>query len=77
VSEWQPIATAPKAPEGEAVVILLLGFAADEEGYAPLTREGFWLASLQRWSSSLDPGWSSSPQPTHWMPLPDPPKETK
>jgi hypothetical protein len=71
---WQPIETAPK--DGGKLGLcptILLGFKADEEGCAPPSREGYWSLSLLMWVSTLDPTWSSGPQPTHWMPLPEPP----
>ena len=67
---WQPIETAPM---GEYDTVIL-GFAPDEEGYSPVSREGMWNATLGRWSSVMDPGWKDSPQPTHWIPLPTAPK---
>ncbi|MCC6970454.1 MAG: DUF551 domain-containing protein [Phycisphaerales bacterium] len=71
---WQPIETAPMGPDEDGcAVLILLGFAPDETGYALNTREGHWNSTLQRWSSTLDPDWTSSPQPTHWMPLPPAP----
>jgi hypothetical protein len=74
-SPWQPIETAPKTPDGEAAVAVILGFAPDEEGFSPSTCEGFWNPPLGRWCSTLDPGWKDSPQPTHWMALPASPQE--
>jgi len=66
---WRPIETAPKdkdAPE------ILLGYAPDEEGYSPPSKEGWWNVGRQRWVWSSDPNYDC-PQPTHWMPLPAPP----
>lgn len=71
---WQPIATAPKDADTHGMTpTVILGFVADEEHYSPRSREGYWDHALGRWSSVLDPAWTWSPQPTHWMPLPDPP----
>ena len=70
--EWKPIETAIKGDDCEPII---LGFAADEEGYSPSSREGFWSEVRQRWMLWSDPTWDSSPQPTHWMPLPSPPKQ--
>jgi hypothetical protein len=77
VGGWQPIETAPKTEPHCAAVAVILGFAPDEEGFSPSTCEGFWNPPLNRWCSTLDPTWKHGPQPTHWMPLPDPPKEPK
>ncbi len=71
---WQPIETAPKMQGVDGLTQrVLLGFAADEEGYALPSREGAWSMVLHRWTSTLDPMWAESPLPTHWMPLPPPP----
>lgn len=69
MSEWQPIATAPK--NGKHV---LLSFVGAEEKEACVCwfdkRKKEW-----RWSHSEDGEYG---QPTHWMALPPPPpKEEK
>lgn len=74
ISEWRHISTAPKTAVGDAAELLILGFAPDEEGYAPTSREGFWNPHLECWVSTLDPTFQRGPQPTHWMPLPAPPQ---
>lgn len=58
--EWQPIETAPKDK-------LLLGYA---EGMMRLVmwENGGWLQV----GATIEQGWF---KPTHWMPLPDPPKQ--
>lgn len=72
--EWQPIDTAPKTRDRSGLShMIILGFAADEEGYTLPSREGFWNHELGRWVSTLDPAYSQSAHPTHWKPLPDPP----
>lgn len=59
--EWQPIATAPKATA-------VLAAWADKSGWLPqvLTQghDGVWF----------DEDDSNFRTPTHWMPLPEPPK---
>mgnify|MGYP003659371935 FL=1 len=72
---WQDIATGPKDVDAYDGLTrrIILGFAPDEENYSPESCEGHWNPSLQRWSSTLDPGWETSPQPTHWMERPAPP----
>jgi len=70
-SGWQDIATAPKELDLSGLTQnIILGFAADEEGYTLPSREGCWSSTLNRWVSSIDPTWKGSSQPTHWMPLP-------
>ncbi len=69
--QWQPIETAPKTRE---LKILTYGVVPENYGY---TQEE-WLISISEWCGN---GWASqasSPygnrfQPTHWMPLPEPP----
>lgn len=60
---WQPIETAPK--DGRAVI-----------GFDP-SRESEWLDRIEfmRWvdGSWLDPA-THRMRPTHWMPLPEPPR---
>ena len=87
VSEWRPIETAPKNPEGDFSKLgqpIILGFAKDEEGYDLSSREGYWRPALgpgengrsyaAGWVSTLDPHVPQPYlQPTHWMPLPEPP----
>ncbi len=76
--QWQPIETAPKStstdvPGGKHVeAVYLLGFCP-EEGISPAgCIEVIW------WEPNMDGGvWCASGfaiKPTHWMPLPEPPK---
>ena len=64
--EWQPIETAPK--DGTPVLAY---------GYSPhypdeyFTRIQWWADGIGYWAAH-----SVSIIPTHWMPLPDPPKGT-
>lgn len=58
-SSWQPIETAPK--DGEHII---LGIYLDGFVYA---QSSFWLS--YKWA-----GWRYR-EPTHWMPLPEPPEE--
>ena len=62
-SQWRPIATAPK--DGTAV----LGWWADECMIVD------WCVFVERWCSTHDSEDLFMPEPTHWMPLPEGPKE--
>lgn len=82
MTTWQPIDTAPKEPDSTGLTPkIILGFAPDEENWTLESCEGHW--SPEPWKergpcfvSSVDPDDPQEPaQPTHWMPLPDPPKE--
>jgi hypothetical protein len=67
---WQPIDTAPK----DHSVILLSG--VDEDGLQAVDI-GHW-ESFSWWEGKhSDPEWAwcHEKQPTHWMPLPAPPKK--
>lgn len=69
VSEWQPIETAPKRGD------VLLWFDN-------CVHEGCWIRKQREFVEGWYwAGYSERPTgplyPTHWMPLPDPPKETK
>ena len=60
VSEWQPIETAPK--DGRAVLVLDTGAILISQWVDDEDGIGWWDNGLME------------PPPTHWMPLPDPPK---
>ena len=66
--EWQKIETAPRNTQEMYVV---RGFNVDMGGYYYTTDP--WCV----WHNDIDGfvRWPHSFEPTHWMPLPDPPKE--
>lgn len=69
---WQPIETAPR--DGTAI----LAYTTRDKfaGFGPLPNIARWQITRFSQASSL-PYWSKFPldfQPTHWMPLPEPPK---
>ncbi len=70
--EWLPIETAPK----DGTSILLHGSWSGEIGCdVPIASTvGFW--SYDEWVASITDYYSVSANPTHWMPLPPPPKTT-
>ena len=68
--EWQPIETAPK--DGRYIFIFLPTSLRDT-AFPVNPRKAQWQTELDEWS--VDGLLSSTaPQPTHWMPLPKPPK---
>ena len=69
MSDWQPIATAPK--DGTRV---LLDWT-DETGRQVPIQAGFWHVRENAWCDTHHPlhGQGAHQQPTHWMPLPEPP----
>jgi hypothetical protein len=75
VSEWQPIETAPK----DGTLVVLVGKIVD--GWAQPTRAcvGSWSFEqrppyfVAGWAF-VAPGYIAEFNPTHWMPLPEPPR---
>jgi len=77
--EWQPIETAPKSgklfdvwcvdPKCSAIGVRFTDVAmrGDQSGLGYLTNTGEWEYLEE---DGVYPPW----QPTHWMPLPEPPK---
>lgn len=63
--EWQPIQTAPK--DGTEILA----------GQAGTRKVGVivWNIEIERWSAPAEHWDEPSWLPTHWMPLPEPPKE--
>lgn len=74
--QWQPIETAPK--DGTNILLLIGGKVI----------QGYWCC--EKWNDAF-PGWDvvvlpshgcgccgdTNPEPTHWMPLPKAPEESK
>ncbi len=65
---WQPIATAPK----DADKILL--YSAEEGFDCGYWEESVWLPKGGAWIIYLARSDTAILNPTHWMPLPEPPK---
>ena len=61
MNEWQPIETAPR---DRPVIVAIPQWVFADIGLVDV---------LGRWYSPID-GVEHSPAPTHWMPLPEPPK---
>lgn len=76
MSEWRDIESAPKNT-------LFLGYFGLDAGFIHKARYGlfFWNHAANRFvSTGLIHGIKTrgiDVQPTHWMPLPNPPEETK
>ena len=64
---WQPIATAPK----DRTRVLI---AWDRETRATLNPVGAFWSEGNAWLADSGGGWRGSYGPSHWMPLPAPPK---
>lgn len=61
MSDWQPIASAPK--DGREILI----------GWTDSSRIFIAIFEIGRWRDAED-GEAFPFEPTHWMPLPEPPK---
>lgn len=74
---WQPIETAPKMK----TILLFAVTDTDDAGKVRNWRmgTGFWHSGYEedgspwRWEGQQVRAWEA--QPTHWQPLPEPPKE--
>lgn len=74
MSEWQPIETAPK--DGRSVLLLMEGVAIEgryDETATYNSPDDRWYP-VQVSSHGCGCCGSSNEPPTHWMPLPEPPK---
>ena len=68
--EWQPIETAPK--NGTDIILRVDDYAI--EGRFVATIYGGYWAKISLNSHGCGCCSSEDPNPTHWMPLPEPPK---
>ena len=68
-TEWQPICTAPK--DGTSILIF-----ETHVGSAALTQVSRGIVRVSRWRDDTIPsGWvGAENEPSHWLPLPVPPK---
>ena len=64
VTDWQPIETAPK----DERVLLTNGWFVASGAYEPWPVDGFIF------HRETDDDCGIDPDPTHWMPLPEPPQ---
>ena len=62
MSDWQPIETSPRI-ELDDIIVFNGKFVQCGQWW-----EGGWVDSLSEWIE---------PQPTHWMPLPQPPEDAR
>lgn len=73
MSEWRPIETAPKGD------LYILGWWPDENDPRGVVHVMTWETQMADDGPQWVPEYCEMPlgldyQPTHWMPLPDPPK---
>lgn len=74
--KWQPIETAPKDVtsiigwNGEYVSEMIWTYSEDDEGHSG------WCSSGHEYGGMLySLHYVYDPEPTHWMPLPEPPSQ--
>lgn len=75
MSEWKPIETAPK--DGTRILVLTMYGdieCADWYVFTTPRYEGVKDDLYRRVEDKTSEGWNCSSSPTHWMPLPEPPK---
>jgi hypothetical protein len=73
-AEWQPIETAPRYFSA-GQILTFRNYGGMEYSYPPARgKRGPWFQT-SFWSEThgLLVGWPLNVQPTHWMPLPEPP----
>ncbi len=78
MSEWQPIETAPR--DGTSILVYVRGLepvSASECSWIGAIYWS-WFDPIKYPALATSNGWACLPwqnsQPTHWMPLPEPPK---
>lgn len=74
MSEWKPIETAPK----DGTEILLLEYLSEDD-YGSVDRGCWGFVETSDYNGEKIYDWLSNyghiEEPTHWMPLPEPPKD--
>ncbi len=74
--EWQPIETAPK--DGTVILAFVLGASIPSiVSWVTYRRESRWCIEPETFMEDdhFDEFWTATRyEPTHWMPLPTPPK---
>ena len=69
---WQPISTAPK--DGRGVLVIDARVHQPEAATSYFYEGRWWLLCEIDNAERYAPWWD---RPTHWMPLPTPPKDTE
>jgi len=72
MTTWNDISTAPRDGRDILLFFPLEGLNHD---WSPQTIIGYWRSNINYWvfQNRAVRGYSEQYQPTHWMPLPDPP----
>jgi len=76
-SEWRPIETAPK--DGGAHILLYGSCTQQTQDLQlpklPIAFSGYWDTLDEAWCSTASTWLGPFFDPTHWMPLPEPPED--
>jgi hypothetical protein len=73
MTEWQPIETAPR--DGTSVLLFATQNPHDMVDYkGAQVLSGYWCQLDEAWCSTGSTWTGPFYDPTHWMPLPEPPK---
>lgn len=70
--EWQPIETAPK--DGPLLLYGLMGPTEMLRFNGPIVTSGYYWDSIDGWYSTASTWVGPFVEPSHWMPLPEPPQ---
>ena len=70
---WRPIETAPK--DGTKILLGKIAGHPDHPTALWWATSGFWSDKWGNWNDGIEPAGLASP--THWQPLPEPPKQEK
>lgn len=75
--DWQPIETAPK--DGTAILTVVAGFEPSVSQWVDRKVKARWCIDPETFMEQAhfeEYFWNTRYEPTHWMPLPAPPKES-
>lgn len=72
MTDWQPIETAPK----DFTRILVCWASKHGRMMNSSCSIVYWAAHAEKWVDERGGYWGGDYSPTHWMPIPPPPKET-
>ena len=73
----KPCAKFPPPKDGTRIDLFFhdVGRVTDCYWFEDLWEEGEWREDIKCWNSDSNNSWQSEEEPTHWLPLPTPPKD--
>jgi hypothetical protein len=73
LTEWREIESAPK--DGSDIIACRLGYIPQTVKWVAHKGESRWCADHESLGDSFEEYWTATRyEPTHWLPLPTPPK---